>query len=69
MLYKLHISKADKSYYKKLEEYLSPDLMTYSSQQSYEVSCNVFLSNNCEASFGELDPVKIKLLLMTKEQF
>ena len=27
MLYKLHISKADNSYYKKLEEYLSPDLL------------------------------------------
>lgn len=27
MLYKLHISKADNSYYKKLQEYLSPDLL------------------------------------------
>lgn len=27
MLYKLHISKADNSYYKKLDEYLSPDLL------------------------------------------
>ena len=27
MLYKLHILKADNSYYKKLEEYLSPDLL------------------------------------------
>ena len=27
MLYKLHISKADNSYYKKLDEYLSPNLL------------------------------------------
>ena len=27
MLYKLHISKADNSYYKKLDEYLNPDLL------------------------------------------
>ena len=27
MLYKLHISKADNSYYKKLDEYLTPDLL------------------------------------------
>lgn len=27
MLYQLHISKADNSYYKKLSEYLSPDLL------------------------------------------
>lgn len=27
MLYQLHISKADNTYYKKLEEYLRPDLL------------------------------------------
>ena len=27
MLYQLHISKADNSYYKKLDDYISPDLL------------------------------------------
>ena len=40
--------------------------MTYSSQQSYEVSCNVSSSNNCEASFGELDPERL-ILQMSAE--
>ena len=58
MLYQLHISKADNSYYKKLKEYLSPDLLVldelgfkrlpeYSADDFFEVIAKRYEKASC----------------------
>jgi DNA replication protein DnaC len=58
MLYQLHLSKADNSYYRKLEEYLSPDLLildelgfkklaSYSADDFFEVISKRYEKGSC----------------------